>query len=1712
MKKRINILKYSVLLLLAFLTFGSLTIQAQVIQPVTSNFVIQPPYSIYLSNYFIPGNERMQLTAVFNDFNEPSIDVKLRVSISGNGINLTTKPNFANGIITLNPGANSIDVSILSQYFDFNNFNVSGIDRNQLLRTGALPEGFYTFEIEFLDFQTGRKISNLGIASARLIRNMPPFLTLPSNESATPVIDPQNILFQWQSLSDASINTAYELTLVQVPDGINANDAVNGTGTPILDAEMVNGTVYNYGATNEQLILGYNYAWRVKAYDINNLSIFENDGLSEVYKFTYGFPPNGQIQLTLPADSAVIPKNNLYFQWGGPSNGIAGTAIEYNLFVVEVNAGQTPEQAMLTNLEVILETSPELYSLSGYSYAHSSALKDGQKYAWKATATVTDIEVATSGVQTFSTVPDIEKIYIGTHELILTNLSNPNPNTLAGTGNVKFDNSGTMLPMSFTDLRVRKVAGRWALQSGEIVNDLSKSITIDLPNGIDTATFVSTQVKLGNKGLFLNGVTKYYLPFEADSSFFTTQAGWMIYDSYQLIGSLPLFADKTYELFDPIGYSLNLIAPSRIDIVNNIAAVYLDGKMTLPVQLADADGNRVEMSFAQRKDLNSFTQSNSSLIKDIEIGNETGFLIHPTAYELDFDKIASPINKSSSPEWNGLYVSEYELIHNFQSDHASKLLIANKQTIHNIPAEFATITFEGIDFNLTDDYSTLNETNYANFKGLNGELTALNLNVEKSVLLNSNLLGTSKSTVIGTFDFNYQIALSGDSSQYSSFLFDNVKAAGTTVDLNRQSIHFTNGDLMVADGTFLLSSSSNSDTIPLQFAAIKLSAVGNELKIIDGVAEQTLSNFTITRSSFDLNPTKTKIDKEGIGLFFIGEKWNLPLASEDGVTDIPLTEKWLNYEDFQLKDTLFATGISTFNLLDPAGFALSINDQAYLLLNDKATFSYTGNVLLPKFGTQTTGLTVPFENLASLASIDYTFANAIEITLLDKIGFQVKPKKVSIDLNENSSPGVKSGSDFWKGAYFTQFESVLATDLKEDGTYQLKAEKRSLITSTATKYLFVDNNGFTYKVDGSGASGSTKDSLSYHGFNGELGVYNLFIENSQFKNGAINGSLLVPIISKTKSYGFSANLTTSGFNNAVFEANGIQNQSTTFNSGNAQEVVITVNSANFQNNGDIKFDIGLSFTDYKMDIASLDDFIYNSAGKVGFGSYDGEHILTSQTSGEVGGVFPFVASDIKAKRLKDNIYGFEVNGVVTVADNLSGSSGVIEGGFTSTFSDNSSDIELIKFVKINSDLTTFEINTPVKIELGPVAFESSFSYLQDDPIYGNSVQAFLSLDLKVPTPFNAMGKIVVGEKDGTNYWFAQVGAGILENFPADSALTAQREKAATDAAANAAAMPPPQGASSTTNKTKTKSRFADFKGIPLGPVFLTTFEGRIYHHMNHVAGGSISDADYVPDPNIEFGFFVRIGAVDAVTNGGSFSVDGSIEANFNASGLNVLAIAADVSVGNSATTDGGGGESSESAIQVSGNMTLNIPQERFTATMTANISNESFCASGTFFIDVSPTIFELNVGTEDDKIAITPGCAGWGGQGYVLIDTSKIEVGIGVSFTAEAGTGELGWGPVTFEVDASVGIEGGVIAALEYNPEIRFLKAGIYIKAWASIDVSYFVFPVSGEFNLATASLSGDLTLYFEPRKRLKGDLKGNLSILDGTFVFDFELPINEYL
>src|SRR5690606_1753003 len=102
--------------LIACFALAGNVLQAQVIDPVTVSPVIQPPYSVYLSNYFVPGSERFGLNLVFNDFNEPSIDVKFRVKIEGHAFQLRTRNNFNPAPVTIYPGANVISAQDIEPY------------------------------------------------------------------------------------------------------------------------------------------------------------------------------------------------------------------------------------------------------------------------------------------------------------------------------------------------------------------------------------------------------------------------------------------------------------------------------------------------------------------------------------------------------------------------------------------------------------------------------------------------------------------------------------------------------------------------------------------------------------------------------------------------------------------------------------------------------------------------------------------------------------------------------------------------------------------------------------------------------------------------------------------------------------------------------------------------------------------------------------------------------------------------------------------------------------------------------------------------------------------------------------------------------------------------------------------------------------------------------------------------------------------------------------------------------------------------------------------------------------------------------------------------------------------------------------------------------------------------------------------------------------
>jgi len=256
---------------------------------VASNLL--PPYSLYLSDYSDGSQNKWSIQLLLKDFTQTNYQAKLRITIEGAGIRLRTRQGFSPKPIRLDPGIPyQVDATDLSQYLNIQNMEVSGINRNQLASTQKLPEGFYQFKIEVLDYNRNNRVSNTGTSMAWLVLNDPPLLNLPFEEKLR-IQDPQQVQFQWTPRHTSSPNSAFETEYIfrlwEIwPEGRDPNEVARTT-LPLFERTIMT-TSYFYGLNDALLIPGRSYAWQVKAINLNGRDLFKNQGKSEVRWFKYG--------------------------------------------------------------------------------------------------------------------------------------------------------------------------------------------------------------------------------------------------------------------------------------------------------------------------------------------------------------------------------------------------------------------------------------------------------------------------------------------------------------------------------------------------------------------------------------------------------------------------------------------------------------------------------------------------------------------------------------------------------------------------------------------------------------------------------------------------------------------------------------------------------------------------------------------------------------------------------------------------------------------------------------------------------------------------------------------------------------------------------------------------------------------------------------------------------------------------------------------------------------------------------------------------------------------------------------------------------------------------------------------------------------------------------------------------------------------------------
>lgn len=293
---------------------------------------LTPPYSLQLNDYYNSTVPKLAVLLTDRDLTRPSLNVRLKMTISGQSATISTIDNVFYPPITLDAGVPvRVTGSELAPYFNPENLNFQGITRAQYMSQGQLPEGYYQFCFEAIETTTGRVVSSNSCAMAWLDLSDPPLLNLPSTASNVVFQDPLNIVFSWTPRNSGNPNSAfsttYDFQLVEITDTM-----VDPTGAftmlPPLYTATTSATTFLYGPGQPTLLTGHRYAWRVQAQAMSNgqqLSLFNNNGYSNVNWFT--LEDNCQPPLS---STAVIQNGGVHISWV-PQSAMLGYEVDYRL-------------------------------------------------------------------------------------------------------------------------------------------------------------------------------------------------------------------------------------------------------------------------------------------------------------------------------------------------------------------------------------------------------------------------------------------------------------------------------------------------------------------------------------------------------------------------------------------------------------------------------------------------------------------------------------------------------------------------------------------------------------------------------------------------------------------------------------------------------------------------------------------------------------------------------------------------------------------------------------------------------------------------------------------------------------------------------------------------------------------------------------------------------------------------------------------------------------------------------------------------------------------------------------------------------------------------------------------------------------------------------------------------------------------------------------
>ena len=279
--KHHRLVRYLLLLLLLFTGVGQ-PLRAQY-YPIHATVQWPSPQSPYLSDYYSGSRDRLIVTLLNRDLQQPLLFAKLRIRIKSTGFLASSREEGNYPILELNANVPTRLTNIdLAPYLQPQNLQTNGN-----LRNGQLPVGYTEFSVQVIDYYTGRALSDWHSGRSYLDVKKPPLLNFPEKDAQIGITEPLYIGFQWMPRHQGLAGTEYEFVLKELPDNGAAPQSAFAYGNEIYRIRTRN-TTLTYTHLEPILFPNRRYAWQVQAIargGVDEVGMFENGGFSEINWF-----------------------------------------------------------------------------------------------------------------------------------------------------------------------------------------------------------------------------------------------------------------------------------------------------------------------------------------------------------------------------------------------------------------------------------------------------------------------------------------------------------------------------------------------------------------------------------------------------------------------------------------------------------------------------------------------------------------------------------------------------------------------------------------------------------------------------------------------------------------------------------------------------------------------------------------------------------------------------------------------------------------------------------------------------------------------------------------------------------------------------------------------------------------------------------------------------------------------------------------------------------------------------------------------------------------------------------------------------------------------------------------------------------------------------------------------------------------------------------